>query len=103
MNVEEDTATGENVSTKIIDKDGITTARAEATEDVLHFKTGESKEESYARYYDYLKKATENPGGPIRIGEVGQVTTIINYGDQDATKGDTNFKMIEGRPQSELR
>ena len=26
-----------------------------------------------------------------------------NYGDKDATKGDTNAKIIEGRPQSELR
>ena len=62
MNVEEDTATAENTSTKIINKDGITTARTEATEDVLHFKTGESKVESYARYYDYIKKATEKSG-----------------------------------------
>ena len=27
---------------------------------------------------------------------------LSDYGDEDATKGDTNAKMIEGRPPSEL-
>ena len=42
-------------------------------------------------------------GGPLGVGDVGQETKIIDYGDQDATEGDTNAKMIDGRPQSELR
>ena len=61
MNVEVDTAPAANASTKIIDKDGITTLRAERTEDVLlHSKSGESREESYARFYDYIKKGMDN-------------------------------------------
>ena len=62
MNVEEDTAPAENTSTKIIDKDGITTAGAETAVDVYHLKSGESKEESHARLYDYIKKATDTNG-----------------------------------------
>ena len=63
MNVEVDTAPAANASTKIIDKDRITTLRAERTEDVLlHSKSGKSRGESYARFYDYMKKATETVG-----------------------------------------
>ncbi len=59
MNVEVDTAPAANASTKIIDKDGITTAAAEKTDDVLHLKSGESKEENYARLYNYIRKAKD--------------------------------------------
>ena len=47
-----------------------------------------------------LRKKT---GGPLGIDEVGQETKIIDYGDQDATEGDTNAKVVDGRLQSELR
>ena len=84
MNVEVDTAPAANASTKIIDKDGITTAGAEKTNDVLYLKSGESKEESYARSYDYIKK--------LGVGLMTQKDwsrwtreTMINYGDKDAT------------------
>ena len=37
------------------------------------------------------------------IGANEQKETMSDYGDKDATEGDTNTNMIEGRPQSELR
>ena len=45
MSVEEDTAPAENTSTKIINRDGITTAEAETIEDVYHLKSGNKRGE----------------------------------------------------------
>ena len=51
MNVEVDTAPAANASTKIIDKDGITTLRAERTEDVLlHSKRRNKRRHQHKDY-----------------------------------------------------
>ena len=96
-----DTATAENASTKIIDKDGITTAAAEKTDDSLHINTGESKAERFARLYNYIRKAKDRwTHRDWRIWAKDQHNQIWR---QRRNRRRHKAKMRDGRPQSKLR
>ena len=101
MNVEVDTTTAANASTKIIDKDGITTAAAEKTDDVLHLKSGESKEESYARLYNYIR--TTKDGWTHRDWRIWAEDQHNQIWRQRRNRRRHKAKMRDGRPQSKLR